>query len=120
MIPAPFPTADGYAVPLYICRMLVHPSEILLLRGDGNYTHIHLTEGRMLLASRNIGYYETLLPPNHFWRPHKTAIVNRSFIATIYKREVVLRDGTRLEVARRRWKEMKTKSINRHKLLFEL
>lgn len=118
MIPAPFPTADGYAVPLFICRMLVHPSEILLLRGDGNYTHILLTEGRMLLASRNIGYYETLLPPNHFWRPHKTAIVNRSFIATIYKREVVLRDGTRLEVARRRWKEMKTKKHKSVQIIF--
>ena len=103
----PLPFHNTPSELLYVCRTVVRISEILLLRGDGNYTHIHLTEGRMLLASKNIGHYEALLPPESFWRPHKTAIVNRDFVATVRKREVVLRDGTRLEVARRRWREMK-------------
>lgn len=118
MLQTPLPFHNAPSELLYVCRTVVHISEILLLRGDGNYTHIHLTEGRVLLASRNIGHYENLLPAERFWRLHKTAIVNRDFVATIYKREVVLRDGTRLEVARRRWREMKTKTHIRTQITF--
>ena len=118
MLQTPLPFNNAPSELLYVCRTVVRISEILLLRGDGNYTHIYLTEGRVLLASRNIGYYETLLPTERFWRSHKTAIVNRSFIAAIDKKEVVLRDGTRLEVARRRRKELKTKTHKSIKITF--
>lgn len=109
MLTAPVPLNYSQEELLSVCRTVFSLSEVLLLRGDGNYTYLYLTEGRVLLASKNIGFYESLLPHEYFWRTHKTAIVNRNFIVTIHKREVVLCDGTRLEVARRRWKEMKNR-----------
>lgn len=101
LIPSP---SDGF---LQLCRTLVSYSEIQLLRGNGNYTNIYLTDGRLLVTSKNIGFYEPLLPVELFCRPHKRIIINRNFIAQQRTNEMILLDGTRLEVARRRRKMIK-------------
>lgn len=97
-------SSEGF---LQLCRTLVSYSEIQILRGNGNYTQVHLTNGNILLTSKNVGFYESLLPVALFCRPHKRAIVNRNFIARQRTGEMLLLDGTRLEVARRRRKIIK-------------
>lgn len=97
-------SSDGF---LQLCRTLVSYTEIQILRGNGNYTNIYLTDGRLLVTSKNIGFYEPLLPVELFCRPHKRIIINRNFIAQRRTGEMLLLDGTRLEVARRRRKMIK-------------
>jgi two-component system LytT family response regulator len=77
-------------------------SSIEYLQGDGNYTHLHLTDGTRLILSKTLKYYENLLATHGFVRCHKSYLVNQQFIKTITRRHVLLYNGMELPVARRR------------------
>ncbi len=78
-------------------------NDILRLEGESNYTRFVLTNGRTLLTSRNIGFYESLLPEN-FLRVHKRCILNRRYVIEKCKGYVRMSDGVEVEVARRKRK----------------
>ena len=75
--------------------------DIVRLEGESNYTRFVLANGRTLLTSRNIGFYEPLLPEN-FLRVHKRCILNRRYVTEKYKGYVRMSDGVEVEVARRK------------------
>lgn len=51
--------------------------DILFFKGDRAYTEIHCTDGQMLLASRNLHYFEEALESTpQFFRSHRSYIVN--------------------------------------------
>ncbi|MCD0503149.1 GAF domain-containing DNA-binding protein [Bordetella petrii] len=54
----------------------VPPETIVGVRSAGNYSEIWLENGSMLLDSRALGMWSTLLPEKIFFRIHRTAIVN--------------------------------------------
>lgn len=83
------------------------PPEIVRLEAMGAYTQIHLTGKRQHLASKSLGEYEELLGEHGFVRTHKSHLVNRVFVSFLdHEGFVVLRDGTRVEVSRRRKEEV--------------
>jgi len=83
------------------------PSEIVRLEAMGAYTQIHLANKRHLLTSRTLGEYEDLLGAHGFARTHKSHLVNQIFVSFLdHEGFVVLRDGTRVEVSRRRKEEV--------------
>lgn len=55
--------------------------DIIMMRSDNNYTHIHAMDQASLLASKTLGYFVTLLEerPNYF-RCHKQYLINTNFI----------------------------------------
>lgn len=83
------------------------PQTVLYLRGDINYSHVHLTNGQVILACRTLKWFEDQWP--HFMRPHKQALVNPAYIhqltlgstlrATSY---LIMQDEARLAISRRR------------------
>ncbi len=77
-------------------------SRIEYFQGDGNYTHIYLTDGTRLILSKTLKYYENLLAIHGFVRCHKSYLVNQQSIKTITRRHVLLYNGVELPVARRR------------------
>jgi two-component system LytT family response regulator len=83
----------------------VKARNIVRLEAEDNYTHIYLTSGQRVTASKTIKLYETLLAPFNFYRVHKRHLINMNFMAKFVKGEggyLVMQDGTRIEVSRRR------------------
>ncbi len=82
--------------------------EIDYLVASDNYTNFHLSNGTKHLVTLNIGKYEQLFSPFSFFRIHKKYIVNLNRILYFSKEEgdvhVVMEDGAKLEVSRRRRK----------------
>lgn len=75
---------------------------IIQVTGLGNYSQFWLRDGRRILSAYTLKVYEQLLP-NHFLRIHKTCLVNsRCIIGRAGLYELVLIDGSRAEIARRK------------------
>lgn len=86
-----------------------YPAEIIRCEAIGNYTRFHLLEHAPCLISKTLGEYDTLLSPHHFIRTHKSHLVNRKYISFVdHDGFAVLKDGTRVEVSRRRKEEVMT------------
>lgn len=88
---------------------IIAMADILYLEATGNYTNIHLSGGKPLLASKTLKEFEDILPATQFFRIHNASLVNISAIKKYNKGEggqVVLHNGTLLDVARRRKEEL--------------
>lgn len=71
-------------------HILIKIATILKLEAEGNYTYLFLEDGRKLLASKALKYYESLLPEISFFRAHRSVIININHIASIYKKETII------------------------------
>lgn len=95
--------AIGIGSSYLICDM----NEIILCRAEGNYTTIYLTNDRKFLSCKNLKVVEDLLTNKTFLRIHHSYLVNFAFIERMFLGEedyVLLRDGRKLPVSRRRKK----------------
>jgi two-component system, LytTR family, response regulator len=82
---------------------------IVYLEAIGNYTQLHFTDGKKLLASKTLKEFEDLLEHHAFFRIHNASLVNLIFVKKYIKGEggqVVLHNGILLDVARRRKEEL--------------
>ncbi len=79
-------------------------SEIIRMEAEDNYTHIFTTKDSKITVSKTIKVYEDLLTNFNFYRIHKSHIVNMNFIKKFNRneRQIIMVDGSKLEVARRR------------------
>jgi len=78
--------------------------DIIRLQAESNYTRFFFLDKSEFLSAKTLKEYEELLPQERFIRVHRSHIVNKSFINQ-YNREgmlLVLKDGTSLEVSRRK------------------
>jgi two-component system, LytTR family, response regulator len=88
---------------------IIDMDNILYLEAVGNYTNIHIREGKPLLASKTLKEFEDILPADRFFRIHNASLVNLAAIKKYNKGEggqVVLYNGLLLDVARRRKEEL--------------
>ena len=78
--------------------------EILRLEADSSYTRIYLTNRAPFVASKTLKHFEEMLDEFGFIRTHKSHLVNPRFISRITNDNefVLLKDGTRVEVSRRK------------------
>lgn len=77
--------------------------EIIRLQAERNYTRFYFTDGKTFVSARTLKEYEELLPYGEFIRTHRTHLINKRFVAQ-YDREgyLLLKDGSRVEVSRRK------------------
>jgi two-component system LytT family response regulator len=82
--------------------------EIIRLEADSSYTHIHLKDRKPFVASKTLKHFEEMLDEFGFIRTHKSHLVNPHFISRISNDNeyVLLRDGSRVEVSRRKKEEV--------------
>ena len=83
---------------------LVPLADIKYIIADGSYTHIHTTE-KMVVSTRNLKDFESMLPAPVFFRIHHGHIVNKGHIAKIQKGRggsAIMKDGKELEISVRR------------------
>ncbi len=82
---------------------------IIRVEGDANYSTFFMDTGEKILISRNLKFYEGLLPPKVFFRVHQSHLVNIEAIRKIKTQEgntVELTDGVSVPLAKRRKEEL--------------
>ncbi len=77
--------------------------DICYLQADDCYTTFFFNDGKKMVVSRALKYYEELLP-NTFLRIHHSYLVNKSYIDQYHTKEslLYLKDGTQLPVSVRK------------------
>lgn len=81
---------------------------IVRLKGDSNYSHIFLKNGKKKLVSKTLAYLEELLDDNGFYRCHRSHLINGAHILANTKRDLIsLSDGSEVPIARRKKTEFK-------------
>lgn len=79
--------------------------DIMSLKANGRYTEFNLKNGSIKIATKNIGFYEKILKPPHFFRIHHSYIVNFIEIIEMGKAPgsyLKLSDNTTFPIAKRR------------------
>ena len=85
------PTMEGFEV--------VKMEEIVRLRGNGNFTDLHLSNGQKKMACRFLKHFDEILPLP-FLRVHKSHIVNLNFVKKYNKGGyLTLEDDSEIEVS---------------------
>lgn len=80
----------------------VAPVEVGHCSSQGNYTELHLADGRRFISARTLKEYEEMLGPWGFLRIHRHSLVNCSAVSHLQDDFVVLKCGSQLEVSRRK------------------
>lgn len=87
------PTLEGFEV--------VKLEDIIRLRGNGNFTDIHLKDGRKKMVCRFLKHFEEILP-HPFLRIHRSHIINMNCVTSYLKSNggsVILSDGDEVEIS---------------------
>jgi two-component system LytT family response regulator len=74
------PYSKGYKV--------VDIDDILMFKGNNNYSDIYLVDGSVLLSSKTLRFFELNLPAQRFFRIHKSFLIN-----LVHIKEINLKDG---------------------------
>lgn len=84
---------------------VIEISEIAYCKSESNYTRFVFLNGKHLVISKTLKEFETILAENNFFRIHRSYIINLNCVAKYVKGkggEVIMKDGTVLEVSRER------------------
>lgn len=84
----------------------IAPSEITHCTADDNYTELHTGDERRFISARTLKDYEDMLAPLGFIRVHRSSLVNRTAITHLDDGHVVLKNGGRLGISRRKREEV--------------
>lgn len=86
--------------------------EIIYCQSESSYTTFFLSEGRKIMISKPLKYYDELLPQRCFLRPHQSYLVNINCVDKFLKSgTLILKDKTEIPVSNRR-KEHIIQQIN--------
>jgi two-component system, LytTR family, response regulator len=115
--PASASTARAYVhrilIPHGVRTIVVPVNTIEWIGADNDYVVVH-AQGKAHLLRGTLGAIEQDLDPNSFARAHRSILVNVDQIAELRRERdgsaaMVLRDGTRLPVGRRRYDEIRVR-----------
>lgn len=84
------------------------PKDIIRCEGLSNYTKFYFSNHIPITTSKTIKEYEEILLPHKFIRIHKSHLVNAEYVTAYASQNghVILKDGSSVEVSRRRKKEV--------------
>ncbi len=91
--------------------VLIKIEEIMFCKSEASYTNFVLKGAKKIVATKNIGYYEGILPKDRFCRIHHKYIVNLDFIKNIYRSDgyyCQLVNEKILSISRRRQEKLET------------
>lgn len=90
------PTKDGYQMEKVV--------DIVYCRARESYCEVHVKGQVSYFVSRTLKQMEEILPPELFFRIHKSFLVNLNYVKIYRKQEnyIILHNGEQLEVAHRR------------------
>lgn len=80
-------------------------SDVLYCKAEGFYTQFFLKDGSHVMVSKNIKEYESLLPSEHFFRVHKSYLINLNEIKKYIKGDggyIVMENGDTIPISIRK------------------
>jgi len=89
---------------------IINVTDLMYLQADASYTILHLSGLDKIVATRSLGEFEKLLENPMFFRIHKSAIINLSYLKGYSSYEgnfAELTDGTRISISRRKLTEFR-------------
>lgn len=97
---------------------IISIKEVLYGEASGGYTFLFLKDGRKILASKNLKYFEELLLACGFHRVHHSFLVNLQHIIRYDRSDCILelKSGATVPVSNRK-KEALTEALNNQMLL---
>jgi two-component system LytT family response regulator len=84
---------------------IIEIQNIIRCQADDYYTLFFLNDGKKIMVSKTLKESEKLLDSSSFIRPHKSHLVNTTYIKTYVKSDggyLILSDKTQIPVARRK------------------
>ncbi|HUM51101.1 MAG TPA: LytTR family DNA-binding domain-containing protein [Chitinophagales bacterium] len=89
---------------------IVLAKDIIRVESEKNYSCFHLNNNKKIISSKTLTSFEDKLQENHFYRIHRSVMINLNYIQNIKHDKqkgyvVVMNDNTELEIARRKRKE---------------
>jgi two-component system, LytTR family, response regulator len=87
---------------------LVDYKDIVWLEASDNYTNLFLNGAKKIVASKTLKEFEAILPDSEFFRIHRSALINVSYVKEYSNHEggeVILSDGTHVQVSKARIQE---------------
>lgn len=85
--------------------MVVNVDDVVRCKSARNYTELHFKDGKKIIVSKTLKEFDELLNPYHFWRIHKSHLINLNYLDKYVKSEggdVLLKDGTKIPVSTRK------------------
>jgi DNA-binding LytR/AlgR family response regulator len=79
--------------------------DVVMLEGEGNYTHIHLSNGKKILLSKTLKEFCDTFSQYDFARIRKSYLINLNFLKEVDfcgEVTVTMQTGQRIEISRRR------------------
>lgn len=95
---------DKIGVPTPEGLLFIAAQDIIYCQAQSNYTELFLTDGQKITSSYTLKSFEDLLSDQHFFRTHKSFLINLRHIDVYRKGEggvVVMSNGREIEIARR-------------------
>jgi two-component system, LytTR family, response regulator len=89
----PFPDQRGL--------QFIKACDILYMKSESNYTHVYFVNGRKMFLSKTMKRLFTYLPEKQFVRIHHSYVVNKEFITSLKRTELILNEIIHLPVSRR-------------------
>lgn len=90
-------------------KIALSPSDIVLLKAEGNYTKVFLSNGTALIFGINLGKLEHRLSGHPFFRTHKSFMVNLNYIHTtqnLRSKTLVMNNKMVVSISRRKKKHL--------------
>jgi two-component system, LytTR family, response regulator len=91
------PFADGVE--------LVLLEEILYFESDGNYSMVHMRDGKSILVTKQLGKFEEAVDASSFFRIHNSFLINLNKVKKFVRSDggyVILENGKSISVSRSR------------------
>lgn len=87
-------------VPLHNGSIFVNPPEIMYIESNGRYSTVRLNSSTHL-STKSLSSYQAEINSYHFFRTHRTFLVNMKYIAEIDGNIITLTNGEKVEISRR-------------------
>jgi len=90
------PTPEGF--------LFINTKDLIYCQGQSNYTLLFLTNGQKITSSQTLKTYEEMLTTRHFFRAHKSFLINLQHVDMYQRGEggvAVMSNGHEVEIARR-------------------
>lgn len=68
--------ASKVVIPLQDSTKIIQIKDIIMFEANDGYTYIHALNEKKMLSSRSIKWFEEKVNPNHFFRTHKSYLIN--------------------------------------------
>lgn len=80
--------------------------DVLYLKADNVYTEFHLNNRKRIVVSKPLKEYDSLLSQDHFFKAHRSYIMNTLHILQINQLEATMKDKAILPISRDKKKEL--------------